>query len=100
MPERRSSTTDEPRNEERNTAERGDKRKAFVRLAEARVGRALDALELLGLLGDATRYVYDNDDIERIANAIDEARDHAISALEERRSIRRASFSLQPENGT
>ena len=47
-----------------------DKREAFVRLAESRVERLLDTIELLGNLSDKSNYSYSENDIIKIKNAI------------------------------
>lgn len=58
--------------EEKNTGYRKElytedaKRKRFVRIAEARTNRALDAIRLLGNTSNKTLYSYTEDDIEKI----------------------------------
>jgi hypothetical protein len=47
-------------------------RKKFVRLAEARVGRALKAIQLIGNLSNRSNYDFTDDDVTRIFKALND----------------------------
>jgi hypothetical protein len=46
------------------------KRDNFVRLAEARVTRAIDAMRVIGNLSNRSNYEYDEDDVKKIINTL------------------------------
>ena len=49
------------------------KHERFKRLAEARTGRILDTLDLIGNLANTSFYEYSEEEIESIFNAIENA---------------------------
>ncbi|MGE0628553.1 MAG: hypothetical protein AB7O43_12075 [Hyphomicrobiaceae bacterium] len=48
-------------------------REKFVRLAEARTQKAIDAIQLIGNLSNPTNYSYNDKDVEQIFRALGEA---------------------------
>ena len=46
------------------------KRDNFIRLAEARVTRAIEALRVIGNLSNRSNYDYEDDDVKIITNAL------------------------------
>jgi hypothetical protein len=46
------------------------KRDNFVRLAEARVTRAIDAMRVIGNLSNRSNYEYDEEDVKKIINTL------------------------------
>ena len=46
------------------------KRDNFVRLAESRVTRAIDALRVIGNLANRSNYEYNEEDVKRIINTL------------------------------
>lgn len=48
------------------------KRDNFVRLAEARVGRAIDSIRVIGNLSNRSNYSYDERDVQKIVQALQE----------------------------
>jgi len=42
----------------------------FIRLAEARVTRAIEAIRVLGNLANRSNYEYDEEDVKKIVNAL------------------------------
>ncbi len=48
-----------------------NKRTKFKRLAEARTGKVLDMIDLIGNLSNKSFYEYSKDDVETIFNAIE-----------------------------
>jgi hypothetical protein len=48
------------------------KRDNFVRLAEARVGRAIDSIRIIGNLSNRSNYSYDERDVQKIVRALQE----------------------------
>jgi hypothetical protein len=49
---------------------REDKREKFVRLAEARVSKAMTAIRVVGNLSNRSNYVFSDDDIKKITRAL------------------------------
>ena len=49
------------------------KREVFVKTAEVRVNRALKHIKIIGALNDKTLYVYSEDDVKKIVNALKNA---------------------------
>ena len=47
-----------------------DKRKKFIRLAEARVARAIGAIRILGNLSNTSNYEYREEDAKKIISAL------------------------------
>lgn len=54
-----------------------DKRAKFVKLAEARVSRALKNLQLIGNLSNRSAYQYEEEDIRKIFRALQRELDTA-----------------------
>ena len=52
--------------------ENRDKRKKFVELAEARTSKAMQSIRLIGNLANRSNYEYSDDDIGRIARALEQ----------------------------
>lgn len=50
-----------------------EKRDKFVRLAEARVNRALKDIQLVGNLSNQAAYDYDEEDVRKIFSALSKA---------------------------
>jgi hypothetical protein len=46
------------------------KRENFVRLAESRVTRAIEAMRVIGNLSNRSNYEYDEEDIKKIINTL------------------------------
>jgi hypothetical protein len=46
------------------------KRDNFVRLAEARVNRAIDAMRIIGNLSNRSNYEYNEEDVAKIINTL------------------------------
>lgn len=46
------------------------KRENFVRLAESRVTRAIDAMRVIGNLSNRSNYEYDEEDVKKIVNTL------------------------------
>jgi hypothetical protein len=49
---------------------REDKREKFVRLAESRVSKAMQAIRVVGNLSNRSNYVFSDDDIKKITRAL------------------------------
>ena len=47
-----------------------EKKERFVRLAEARVSRAMESIRIIGNLANTNNYEYDNDDVQAIVKAL------------------------------
>lgn len=47
-----------------------EKRDKFVRIAEARVSRAIKSIQVIGNLGNRSNYDYTEDDVRAIINAL------------------------------
>lgn len=54
-----------------------DRRAKFVKLAEARVNRALKDLQLIGNLSNRSAYQYDDDDVRKVFRALQRELDAA-----------------------
>jgi len=52
--------------------ENRDKRKKFVELAQARTSKAMQSIRLIGNLANRSNYEYSDDDIGRIARALEQ----------------------------
>lgn len=59
------------------------KREAFVRLAEARTGAALEKIRLVGNLAVPRYYEFNGDDIDKIFGAIEDEIRHARSRFDQ-----------------
>jgi len=72
-----------------------DKRATFVRLAEARVNKALNALRLIGNLSNRNNYEFDDSDANRIITALEsELRYLRQQFIEKERAKNRPEFKL------
>jgi len=47
-----------------------ERRKSFIRLAEARVGKAMKAIRIIGNLSNKSNYEYSDSDVREIINAL------------------------------
>jgi hypothetical protein len=66
-------------------------RDKFVRLAEARTQKAIDAIQLIGNLSNPTNYSYSEKDVEQIFKALNDA-------LKDARSRFKATVSRDKTN--
>jgi hypothetical protein len=66
-------------------------REKFVRLAETRTQKAIDAIQLVGNLSNPTNYSYTEKDVERIFKALNDA-------LKDARSRFKATASRDKSN--
>jgi hypothetical protein len=48
------------------------KRENFIRLAESRVTRAIESLRIVGNLSNRSNYEYDEEDVKKIINTLQE----------------------------
>jgi hypothetical protein len=48
------------------------KRENFIRLAESRVTRAIESLRIIGNLSNRSNYEYDEEDVKKIVNTLQE----------------------------
>ena len=70
------------------------KRENFVRLAEARVSRALDSIRVIGNLSNRSNYEYDDQDVKKIIKTLlDEVAKVKIK-LEAKSGISKQQFKL------
>lgn len=60
------------------------KRENFIRLAESRVTRAIESLRIIGNLSNRSNYEYDEEDVKKILNTLQEE----ISSLKNQFKIR------------
>lgn len=60
-----------------------DKREKFVKLAEARVSKALKDLQLIGNLSNRSAYDYSEQDVKQIFRALQKALDSAKGRFSE-----------------
>jgi hypothetical protein len=60
------------------------KRENFIRLAESRVTRAIESLRIIGNLSNRSNYEYDEEDVKKIVNTLQEE----ISSLKNQFKIR------------
>jgi len=58
------------RRQEGGDSHMNSKRDNFIRLAEARVTRAIDAMRIIGNLSNRSNYEYTDDDIKMIINTL------------------------------
>ena len=59
------------------------KRENFVRLAEARVGRAIDSIRIIGNLSNRSNYSYNEQDVQKIVRALQEEINTLLKGLSE-----------------
>lgn len=72
-----------------------DKRAKFVQLANQRVTRAIDQIRLVGNLSNRAAYDFTDDDIKKIAKALQKAVDGMKSRFTESGSSSDQSFTLE-----
>lgn len=71
------------------------KRIKFVKLAEARVNRAIQDMRLIGNLSNRNAYEFDDDDVRKIFRALQKAFDAAKLKFGNGDSRRESEFSLE-----
>lgn len=71
-----------------------DKRKKFTQLAEARVGRAMNDIRLIGNLSNRSAYTYADDDVRKIFRALQKELDAAKSRFSGETGSREIEFRL------
>lgn len=69
-------------------------REKFVRLAEARVTRALKDINLIGNLSNRSNYVYTDEDAKKIVSALKKAVDETKARFEAKGESDTESFKL------
>ena len=69
-------------------------REKFVRLAEARVTRALKDIKLIGNLSNKSNYVYTEEDAKKIVSALKKAVDDTKARFEAKGDPDTAYFKL------
>jgi hypothetical protein len=72
-----------------------DKRTKFVQLAEARVGRAMNDIRLIGNLSNRGAYAYADDDVRKIFKALQKELDAATSRFGGEHGSRETEFRLE-----
>lgn len=75
---------------------RGPKRERFVRLANLRVGNALNALRVLGNLANRNNYEYESADVEKIFGRLERKLAEVHAAFEGKEEAE-DTFSLEEE---
>ena len=70
------------------------KRENFVRLAEARVSRALDSLRVIGNLSNRSNYEYDDQDVKKIIKILQDEVTKVKIKLEAKSGISKQQFKL------
>ncbi|WP_050418897.1 hypothetical protein [Bradyrhizobium tropiciagri] len=71
-----------------------EKRNKFVKLAEARVNRAIQDIRLIGNLSNRSAYDYDDEDVKKIFRALQKATDTARQKFGSGDGSRDSEFSL------
>lgn len=71
-----------------------DRRAKFVKLAEARVNRAIKDLQLIGNLSNRSAYQYDDDDVKKMFRALQRELDAAKARFGGGRSEGEEGFRL------
>ena len=71
-----------------------EKRTKFVRLAEARVTRAIQDIRLIGNLSNKSAYEYDEEDVKKIFRALQKAAEAARQKFGNGDGSRDSEFSL------
>jgi hypothetical protein len=71
-----------------------DKRKKFIQLAEARVGRAMNDIRLIGNLSNRSAYTYADDDVRKIFRVLQKELDTAKSRFSGETGSREIEFRL------
>ena len=70
------------------------KRENFVRLAEARVSRALDSIRVIGNLSNRSNYEYDDQDVKEIIKTLQDEVALVKIKLEAKSGISKQQFKL------
>lgn len=70
------------------------KRENFVRLAEARVSRARDSIRIIGNLSNRSNYEYDEQDVKKIVQSLQEALTQVRIQLESNSGKANSKFKL------
>ena len=60
----------EDENREKGVGKTGERREKFVRLAESRTGNAIQAIRVIGKLGNKSAYEFSDADVKKIAGAL------------------------------
>jgi hypothetical protein len=71
-----------------------DKRKKFIQLAEARVGRAMNDIRLIGNLSNRSAYAYADEDVRKIFKTLQKELDAAKSRFGGETGSRETEFRL------
>jgi hypothetical protein len=72
-----------------------EKRNKFVKLAEARVNRAIQDIRLIGNLSNKSAYEFDDEDVKKIFRALQKAADAAKQKFGNGDGNRESEFSLE-----
>lgn len=72
-----------------------DKRTKFVKLAEARVNRAIQDIRLIGNLSNTSAYEYNEEDVKRIFRALQKATEAAKQKFGSGDGSRDSEFTLE-----
>ena len=72
-----------------------EKRQKFVRIAEARVNRHINLMRLIGNLSNKNAYQYDDQDVDKIFNAIQNEIDKAKAKFEFSNEQKDKRFKLE-----
>ena len=70
------------------------KKEKFVRLAEARVSRAIKSIQVIGNLGNRSNYDYTDDDVRAIIGALQAEINQLKGKFKPGRESRQAEFRL------
>ena len=70
------------------------KRENFVRLAEARVSRALDSVRVIGNLSNRSNYEYNDQDVKKIIKTLQDEVAKVKIKLEAKTGISKQQFKL------
>lgn len=71
-----------------------EKREKFIRLAEARVSKAMQAIRVVGNLSNRTNYDFTDDDIKKISRALNAEIDAMQARFKNADSKARPEFKL------
>jgi len=77
------------------SASKNPKRDNFVRLAESRVTRAIESLRIIGNLSNRSNYEYNEDDIKKIINTLQEELNSLKNQFKVRGSQTSKNFRLK-----
>ena len=70
------------------------KRENFVRLAEARVSRALDSIRVIGNLSNRSNYEYNEQDVKKIIKTLQDEVAKVKMQLEAKSGVSKQQFKL------